>query len=53
MPCQWVDVTGIPSGTYELEVSINSDHQVAEQDYANNVVTLRIQLAADGLSVER
>jgi hypothetical protein len=53
LPCQWVDVTGVPPGTYELEVSVNSDHQVAEQDYANNVVTLRIQLSADGLQIER
>jgi len=53
LPCQWVDVTDIPSGTYELEVSVNSDRQVAEQGYANNVVTLRIALAADGLQVER
>jgi subtilase family serine protease len=48
-----VDVTGIPSGTYELEVSVNSDRQVAEQDYTNNVVTQRIVLSADGLEIER
>jgi len=53
LPCQWVDVTGIPSGTYELEVSVNADRQVAEQDYANNVVTQRFELTADGLQVER
>jgi len=53
LPCQWVDVTDIPPGTYELEVSVNSDRQVAEQDYANNVVTQRIVLTADDLQVER
>ncbi|HKO94137.1 MAG TPA: lysyl oxidase family protein [Polyangiaceae bacterium] len=51
LPCQWVDVTGIPSGSYELEVGINSDRQVAEQDYANNVVTLRLQLTEDDIQV--
>lgn len=53
LPCQWVDVTDVPSGSYELEVGVNSDHQVAEQSYANNVVTLRIELSADGLQVQR
>lgn len=53
LPCQWVDVTGVPSGRYELEVSVNADRALEEQDYANNVVTLRIELDADSLSVER
>ena len=53
LPCQWVDVTDVPSGSYELEVGVNSDHRVAEQSYANNVVTLRIELSADGLQVQR
>ena len=53
LPCQWVDVTDVPSGTYELQVGINSDHQVPEQDYANNIVQLRIQLSDDGLEVDR
>jgi hypothetical protein len=53
LPCQWVDVTDVPSGKYELQVGVNSDHQVLEQNYANNVVTLRIQLTDDELQVER
>jgi hypothetical protein len=47
LDCQWVDVTGLPGGTYTLEVTINTGMHIAETDYTNNVATVRIELPAD------
>lgn len=33
---QFVDVTGVPSGTYVLEAEVNSEHLYEESDYSNN-----------------
>lgn len=51
LECQWVDVTGIPPGEYELEVTINADRQIDESDYANNVVRLTVTLDGEAVSV--
>jgi hypothetical protein len=44
LPCQWIDVTGVPSGAYTLRVVVNPLHTVAESDYTNNVFTVPVQL---------
>jgi hypothetical protein len=42
LPCQWIDVTGVPPGDYMLHIALNQprrDHAFAvlnERDYANN-----------------
>jgi hypothetical protein len=36
LPCQWVDVTGVPPGDYFLEIVINGESVLAESDYTNN-----------------
>lgn len=33
---QWLDITGVPSGTYDLVNTVNSDHTLLEKDYTNN-----------------
>jgi hypothetical protein len=37
LDCQWVDVTGVPSGRYVLEVEINPARVIQEHNYGNNV----------------
>jgi hypothetical protein len=37
LDCQWVDVTGVPSGRYILEVEINPARVIMEHNYQNNV----------------
>jgi hypothetical protein len=44
LPCQWVDVTGIPAGEYFLEVAVNEDHTLGEKDYSNNNVVVPITI---------
>lgn len=36
LPCQWVDVTEVPPGSYTLKVSLNKDRIIAEASYDNN-----------------
>lgn len=53
LECQWVDVTDIPSGDYELRVTINADRSVPELDYSNNLVTVPVRLTGDSVTVLR
>jgi Lysyl oxidase len=43
LPCQWIDVTGVPSGSYTLRVILNPAHVIPESDYTNNVFTVPVQ----------
>ena len=44
LDCQWVDVTDVPPGTYELTVRLNTDRIVAEEDYDNNEATATVTI---------
>ncbi len=37
LDCQWIDITGVPSGRYILEVQINPARVIRENNYSNNV----------------
>lgn len=52
LECQWVDVTDVAPGSYELTVTINADRNIEEIGYENNVVRLRIELGEDEVAVE-
>ena len=43
---QWIDITNIPAGDYDLEVTINPAHIIDEADYSNN--TARIPVTISG-----
>ena len=34
--CQWIDITGVPAGSYILSVIINSQEYLPESNYENN-----------------
>lgn len=42
LPCQWVDITDVPPGTYTLQISINDQKQIEEMNYENNSVTFDV-----------
>jgi Lysyl oxidase len=42
LPCQWIDITDIPSGDYTLRVTVNPDHTLPESDYTNNELTFDV-----------
>lgn len=41
---QWIDVTGVPGGTYLLVHRVNADRSLLERSHANNTSSLRISL---------
>lgn len=42
--CQYVDITGVEPGEYDLKVHVNYAGIVAESDYTNNEVTVRVTI---------
>jgi hypothetical protein len=42
--CQWVDITDVPPGNYQLHISINPERQLSESDYSNNTLDVSIIL---------
>ncbi|HVF20911.1 MAG TPA: lysyl oxidase family protein [Mycobacteriales bacterium] len=41
---QYVDVTGLPAGTYVLEVEVNAERMFEESDYTDNRVAVPVAL---------
>ncbi|XP_065184578.1 lysyl oxidase homolog 4-like [Sycon ciliatum] len=46
LDCQWIDITGVPDGTYTLRVGTNPNRLAAELDYTNNVAECQITLTS-------
>jgi hypothetical protein len=42
LDCQWIDITGVPSGRYILEVVINPAHVIRENNYSNNTARTEV-----------
>jgi len=39
---QWVDITGVPPGTYTLRITMNPDQVIEETDYTNNSASTQV-----------
>jgi hypothetical protein len=44
LPCQWIDVTGVPPGQYTLRISINPSQQILESNYDNDAMLIDVLL---------
>ena len=42
LPGQWIDITGLPDGTYTLEIIMNPEFILAEANYTNNLETIEV-----------
>lgn len=49
LPCQFIDVTGVPDGSYTLEIELNQERALEELDYDNNRAVIPIELGASEL----
>ena len=47
LPCQWIDITSLPAGTYTLEVEVDPDNRLEESNDTNN--TTRVFVVVDGV----
>jgi len=43
LPCQWIDVTGMPSGTYTLHIVVNPLRTIPESNFNNNDFSATVQ----------
>ena len=42
LDCQWIDITGVPSGRYVLEVVVNPARVIREHNYTNNTARTEV-----------
>lgn len=47
LDCQFIDVTGVPSGDYLLQIAVNPDNVLTEADYSNNRTLIEISIPPD------
>ena len=47
LPGQWIDITGIAAGDYDLEITINPDHVIDEADYSNNTAVVPVTIVGE------
>jgi hypothetical protein len=44
--CQWIDITGLAPGTYQLTVAVNGSRLINESDYTNNAASIKVRIPA-------
>jgi hypothetical protein len=44
LPCQWLDITGVTPGDYQLQVTINPEHTLDELNFDNNSATVPVRI---------
>jgi hypothetical protein len=45
LACQWIDITGVPDGSYRLRVGVNQSHVIDEDDVLPDEVEIPITIA--------
>ncbi len=50
LDCQWLDVTGITPGDYQLYIAVNNERLFHEMSFENNEAIIPITLTADQLA---
>ena len=51
LQCQWIDITDIGDGLYELIVTTNPEGEVDETDLTNNSASVVVSLVGDEVTV--
>ena len=49
LPCQYIDITGVPDGSYTLRVSVNQAMGIEESNYDNNTVEVPVTIGDPAL----
>jgi hypothetical protein len=48
LPCQYIDITGVPGGNYTLRMTVNPDGLIPEADTNNNVTFVPVTIPSAG-----
>lgn len=51
LPCQWLDITDVPDGTYTLRISANDNGVVVEDDVLPNFAEVTVHIQGDEVTV--
>lgn len=51
LQCQWIDVTGLPDGDYDVTVETNGERLLTETNYGNNSASVRVRMTGDELMI--
>jgi hypothetical protein len=51
LQCQWIDITNVANGQYDLRVTVNPTRRIPELDYDNNVASVRLQIASSSVTL--
>ncbi|MCA9539304.1 MAG: hypothetical protein KC620_10485, partial [Myxococcales bacterium] len=51
LQCQWIDITDVDDGLYELVVTTNPEGDIAELSYDNNSARVRFNLEGDSVQL--
>jgi hypothetical protein len=51
LPCQFIDITGLPDAKYTLRLDCNDEQKIVEGDYTNNSTIARLKINADKVSI--
>lgn len=51
LDCQWIDITDVAPGTYELLVTVNTERSIRELSYDNNSAQVTIEVAPETVRV--
>jgi hypothetical protein len=46
LPGQWIDITGLPAGTYVLEIQLDTADRIAESDETNNTARAQVVIGS-------
>jgi Lysyl oxidase len=49
LDCQWIDITDVLPGDYNLNISLNTAHLLAESDYSNDSAQVAVTIPVDVL----
>lgn len=49
--CQWIDVTNVGSGSYQLHLHVNPDRSPEEADFDNNEAVCNISIQGNSVSL--
>ncbi len=50
LPCQFIDVTDVPTGAYTLRITLDGDDRIPESDETNNTIDLPVDLGDPDLA---
>jgi len=53
LDCQWIDITGVPEGTYTIQLNVNPSQMVRESNFHNNIIRCTLSMGIQSYEVKK